>query len=74
LHRLDASLKYNIWKGFFVTLGYVWEKFDYDDYNTDGFTYVPADAGGNYQGAVLSDTLWEDYDAHMFYSKFSIRF
>ena len=73
-HRLDANLKYNIWGSFFVTLGYVWEKFDYDDYNKDGFTYVPTDAGGNFQGAVLSDTLWEDYDAHVVYSKFSIKF
>ena len=73
-HSLDANLKYNIWGGFFVTLGYIWEKFDYDDYDKDGFTNVPTDASGNFQGAILSDTLWEDYDAHIVYSKFSIKF
>jgi MtrB/PioB family decaheme-associated outer membrane protein len=73
-HTLDANLKYNIWGGFFVTLGYTWEKFDYDDYNKEGFTNVPTDASGNFQGAVLSDTLWEDYSSHIVYSKLSFKF
>jgi MtrB/PioB family decaheme-associated outer membrane protein len=73
-HTLDANLKYNMWGGFFVTLGYTWEKFDYDDYNQEGFTNVPTDTGGNFQGAILSDTLWEDYSAHIFYSKMTFKF
>ena len=73
-HTLDANLKYNIWGGFFVTLGYIWEKFDYDDYNKEGFTNVPTDASGNFQGAILSDTLWEDYSAHIIYTKVSFKF
>jgi MtrB/PioB family decaheme-associated outer membrane protein len=74
LQTLDAKLKYNIWGGCFVTLGYVWEKFDYDDYNKEGFTFVPTDAAGNFNGAVLADTLWEDYDAHIIYTKFTYFF
>ncbi len=74
LQTLDAKLKYNIWGGYFVTLGYVWEKFDYDDYNKDGFTFVPTDAAGNFNGAVLADTLWDDYDAHIVYAKFTYKF
>jgi hypothetical protein len=73
-HTLDTNLKYNMWGGFFVTLGYTWEKFDYDDYNQEGFTNVPTDTGGNFQGAILSDTLWEDYSAHIFYSKMTFKF
>jgi len=73
-HSMDANLKYNVWGGFFVTLGYTWEKFDYDDYNKEGFTNVPTDAAGNFQGAILSDTLWEDYSAHIIYSKVSFKF
>jgi len=57
-----------------VTLGYIWEKFDYDDYTKEGFTYVPADAAGNFNGAVLADTLWQDYDAHIVYAKFTYQF
>jgi hypothetical protein len=74
LQTLDAKLKYNIWGGYFVTLGYVWQKFDYDDYNKKGFTFVPTDAAGNYNGAVLADSLWEDYSAHIIYSKFTYKF
>ena len=57
-----------------MTLGYTWEKFDYDDYNKEGFTNVPTDASGNFQGAILSDTLWEDYSAHIVYSKVTFKF
>jgi MtrB/PioB family decaheme-associated outer membrane protein len=74
LQTLDTKLKYNIWGGYFLTLGYTWQKFDYDDYNKEGFTFVPTDAAGNYNGAVLADTLWEDYDAHIIYTKFSYKF
>lgn len=74
IQTLDAKLKYNIWRGYFVTLGYVWQKFDYDDYNEEGFTFVPTDAAGNFNGAVLADTLWEDYDAHIVYAKFMYKF
>ena len=73
-HTLDANLKYNVWGGFFVTVGYIWEKFDYDDFNKEGFTNVPTDANGNYQGAILSDTLWDDYTAHIVYSKVGYKF
>ncbi len=74
LQTLDTNLKYNFWDSFFVTVGYRWEKFDYDDYNLEGFTNVPTDAGGNYNGAILSDTLWEDYAAHLFYTKLTYKF
>ena len=74
LQTMDAKLKYNIWGGYFVTLGYAWQRFDYDDYNKDGFTFVPTDAAGNFNGAVLADTLFEDYDAHIVYTKFTYKF
>jgi MtrB/PioB family decaheme-associated outer membrane protein len=74
LQTLEAKLKYNFWGGCFMTLGYVWENFDYDDYNKEGFTYVPTDAAGNFNGAVLADTLWDDYDAHIVYAKLTYRF
>ncbi len=74
LHTLNAKLKYNIWGGYFVTLGYVWQKFDYNDYNKEGFTNVPTDAAGNFNGAVLADTLWQDYDVHIIYAKFTYKF
>ena len=74
LHALDAKLRYNIWRGYYVTLGYIWEKFDYDDYKKDGFADVPTDASGNYNGAILSDSLWADYDAKILYLKLSCKF
>ena len=57
LHTLDAKLKYAIGKGFSLTIGYLWEKFDYDDFNSQGFTNVPTDDAGLYNGALLIGTL-----------------
>lgn len=74
LQTLDAKLNYNIWGGYYLTLGYLWEKFDYNDYNRDGFTNVPTDESGNFNGAVLADSLWEDYDAKIVYLKMMYKF
>jgi MtrB/PioB family decaheme-associated outer membrane protein len=74
LHILETKLHYRAWKPCLFTLGYVYENFDYDDYNTDGFTNVPTDSGGNSNGAYLMDTLPEDYDVHVLYLRVSYRF
>jgi hypothetical protein len=66
-HILDAKLRYLVGHGISVTLGYLWEKFDYDDFNTEGFTNTPT-------GAVLMGTLPQDYDATVLYLKSSYRF
>jgi hypothetical protein len=74
LYNLDTSLTYNIFAGYYVSLGYYWEKFDYDDYNTEGFAFVPVDDTGAFNGAILSGTLPEDYNTHIFYTTFTIKF
>ncbi len=67
LHILDSKLRYRIRGGYFVTLGYLYEKFEYDDYNTEGFTNTPTDA-------ILAFTLPEDYSAHIGYMKLTYKF
>ncbi|MGW8300565.1 MAG: MtrB/PioB family decaheme-associated outer membrane protein [Desulfobacterales bacterium] len=67
LHILDTKLSYHIWKGCFLTLGYVYEKFKYDDYNVEGFTHTPTDA-------ILAGTLPQDYTAHIGYMKLTYKF
>jgi outer membrane receptor for ferrienterochelin and colicin len=74
IHRLNSKLSYRFTRHLALSLGYLWEKFDYQDYNTDGFTYVPTDAAGNYQGALLSGTLPKDYDAQVVYTQLTLRF
>ena len=74
LHVLDAKFNYNIGWGFYITLGYLYENFDFDDYQLDGFQLVPTDAAGAYNGAILADTLIEDYDVHMVYTKLTYKF
>jgi MtrB/PioB family decaheme-associated outer membrane protein len=74
LQILNAKLKYRAWKGLSFTLGYLWEKFDYDDFNTQGFTNIPVDAAGNYNEAYLMNTLPPDYDANVFYLKATYKF
>jgi MtrB/PioB family decaheme-associated outer membrane protein len=67
LHILDTKLISRIWGGFFLTLGYLYEKFDYDDFNTKGFTNTPTDA-------ILAGTLPENYTAHIVYTKLTYKF
>jgi len=67
LHILDVKSKYTVRKNFFVTLGYLWENFDFEDFNTAGLTYTP-------QGAVLAGTLPKDYNVNLVYTRLSYRF
>jgi MtrB/PioB family decaheme-associated outer membrane protein len=73
-HALNTKLKYHFSENLSLSLGYLWEKFDYEDYNTNGFTTVPTDAVGNYQGALLSDTLPHDYNVQIVYTQLILRF
>ena len=74
LHALDTRLTYNLFKGYYFILGYYWERFDYDDYNKQGFSNVPTDATGAYNGALLSDSLWEPYNAYYIYTNIAVKF
>jgi MtrB/PioB family decaheme-associated outer membrane protein len=74
IHTLNSKLSYRLSKHLALSLGYLWEKFDYKDYNTNGFAYVPTDAAGNYQGALLAGTLPKDYDAQVVYTQLTFRF
>jgi MtrB/PioB family decaheme-associated outer membrane protein len=71
---LKADLKYNFRKGLSVTLGYLWEKFDFDDFQNQGFTNIPTDLTDLYQGALLMGNLDKSYDANVIYLKLSYRF
>lgn len=74
MHAFNTKLKYHFTKNLTLSLGYLWEKFDYDDISTEGYAPVPPDAGGNYQGALFSGTLPEDYDVHTVYTQFTLRY
>ena len=74
-HMLNTKLIYhNTSLDFDVAVGYLWEKFDYTDFAAEGFSYVPTDTVGNYQGALLSGTLPQDYDAHVVYTRITFRY
>ncbi|MDX2451601.1 MtrB/PioB family decaheme-associated outer membrane protein, partial [Desulfosarcina sp.] len=74
-HMLNTKLIYhNTSLDFDVAVGYLWEKFVYTDFAAEGFSYVPTDTTGNYQGALLSGTLPQDYDAHVVYTKITFRY
>jgi MtrB/PioB family decaheme-associated outer membrane protein len=74
LQILQTKFDYRAWKRWLFTLGYRWEKFDYDDFNTQGFTNVPTDSSGNYNGAYLMGTLPGDYTVNVAYLKVSYMF
>lgn len=74
LHILQTKFEYRAWKHWLFTLGYCYEKFDYDDVNTQGFTNVPTDSSNNYNGAYLMGTLPGDYTVNVVYLKISYKF
>ena len=74
IHILETKLNYTAWKPLVFTLGYMYEKFDYDDYNKDGFTNVPTDSGGASNGAYLMGTLPQDYEVNIVYLRVTYRF
>ena len=75
LHALDTKVRYHFSNNLTLSLGYLWEKFDYDDdLSKEGFDFVPTDASGNYQGALLSGAFPEDYDVHIIYSQITFRY
>jgi MtrB/PioB family decaheme-associated outer membrane protein len=67
LQILGAKLTYRAIKHWLLTFGYLWEKFDYSDFNTEGFANVPVDAGGNFSGAYFMGTLPGSYSIHIVY-------
>ena len=73
-HMLNTKLTYHNTLGFDVSVGYLWEKFDYADFAADGFTSVPTDTAGNYQGSLLAGTLPRGYDAHVIYTKITFHY
>ena len=74
LQILNANLKYQVWKGLSVTLGCLWEKFDFDDFQNQGYLNVPTDVADLYQGALLMGNLTESYQGSVVYLKLSYRF
>ena len=57
-----------------MTMGYLWEKFDFDDFDNQGYMNVPTDVADLYQGALLMGTLTENYEGSVVYLKLSYRF
>ncbi len=70
---LEAKLTYHFNPRLSLALGYLHEIFDYEDDQSNGFSNVPTDDAGNYQGALLSGALPKDYDARIIYTQLTFR-
>jgi MtrB/PioB family decaheme-associated outer membrane protein len=66
-------LSYNVTKSLSVAAGYVYEKYDYNDAQYDGYRYVPAVTGTN--GAYLTGAYNNpSYESHVGFVTLSYRF
>lgn len=74
LHTLNTNVKYQLNKALSITVGYKWEKYDVNDFELDGFTYVPTTSSGSYNGALLMGALQDDYDVSVVYTKLAYKF
>ena len=67
------KLSYNMAKAISVAAGYVYEKYDYNDAQYDGYQYVPATTGSN--GAYLTGAYNNpSYESHVGFVTLSYRF
>jgi hypothetical protein len=67
------KLSYNVTKALSVAAGYVYEKYDYNDAQYDGYQYVPATTGTN--GAYLTGAYNNpSYESHVGFVTLSYRF
>ena len=74
-HTLNPKLILTLAESLNVTLGYLWEKYDADDYNKEGFTEVSRNASGAYNGGLYMGTLpYGDYEVNIGYVKVGYTF
>lgn len=67
------KLSYKVSKAISLAAGYVYEKYDYNDMQYDGYQYVPAVTGTN--GAYLTGAYNNaSYESHIGFVTFSYRF
>ncbi len=71
---LNAKAKYRFTKNLSFVVGYMWEKFDIDDFNLNGFSNVPTTTTGTTQNIVLMGTLPKNYEVNIAYTKLAYNF
>lgn len=74
LQNLEGAVRYNIYKGLSITLGYMWERLKVEDFNLRGFTHVPVTPAGVYQAALLMAPPASGYNVHVIYSRLAYSF
>lgn len=74
-HRVNPAVRYRVTKEGTISLGYLWERYSFDDFQQSGFSPVPTNSDGSFQGTLLSGaSLLEDYEVSMFYASYRCRF
>lgn len=74
IQTLNARVKYFFNRNLALTLGYLWERYDIEDFGNAGFTFVPVTITGTFNGGILMGIFPQDYDASMVYAKMSYVF
>jgi hypothetical protein len=71
---LSAKLKYFFSPDIIHTFGLVYEKLALNDYNLNGFEYIPTTSTGAYNAALLMGTLPESYETALVYIMSTFKF
>jgi len=69
LLRIETAFRYHFWKAWTVTIGYAFEKFEQDDFRTNGLNPFVPGVTSIYLGNEL-----KDYTAHIVAAALSYRF
>ena len=75
LQRVNPKVRYKIDKSWDLTVGYLWERYDFNDFAGDNFVNVPVTATGAFNGAVLGGSYpYEDYTVNLGYGTLRYKF
>ncbi len=63
-HNARAQFRWHVRKNLTVVFGYLWEKFDHEDYRNQGYSAVSTNPAGGYNGYLGLNVDPQDYESH----------
>ncbi len=74
LQTFNAAVKHSMTKKVALIIGYMYERWSMNDFNYDGFTYIPTLTSGAYNASLFMGTLEPKYSVNIEYIKLHFRF
>lgn len=68
LQRVNPRIRWTVARNWELVAGYLWEKFNFNDFTGSGASLIPVKANGDFQGGILAGSWpWPDYEVNLGY-------